>query len=174
MKKADLSESLRKIGIKAGDKLLVHSSFKSLDFEGTPTEVCQCLMEIVTDRGLIMMTTHSFNFINRKAIGAYNKDETPSQTGIIPETFRQMGGVLRSLHPTHSVAAFGRDAQEYIFGHEKLEALGEDTPLYKFSRTDGKILMIGCDLEACTMVHEAEWEARVPYLEINYDPEWGR
>jgi len=33
MKKADLLEALRKIGIKAGDRLLVHSSFKSLDYE---------------------------------------------------------------------------------------------------------------------------------------------
>ena len=174
MKKADLSESLRKIGIKAGDQLLVHSSFKSLEFEGTPIEVCRCLMDVVTDRGLLMMTTHSYNFINRKDISAYNKDETQSQTGIIPETFRQMDGVLRSLHPTHSIAAWGKDAQKYILGHEKFEALGEGTTLFRFARTGGKILMIGCDLEACTMVHEAEWEAQVPYLDINYDPDWGR
>jgi len=174
MKKADLSESLRKIGVKAGDQLLVHSSFKSLDFEGTPTEVCRCLMEAVTGDGLLMMTTHSYNFINRKDIGPYNKDESPAQTGIIPETFRQMDGVLRSLHPTHSIAAWGKDAQKYILGHEKFEALGPGTPYYRYARTCGKILMIGCDLEACTMVHEAEWEARVPYLDINYDGEWGR
>ena len=174
MKKADLSGSLHKIGVKAGDQLFVHSSFKSLDFEGTPTEICRCLMEAVTEDGLLLMTTHSYNFSNRKDISVYDKDETPAQTGIIPETFRQMDGVLRSLHPTHSVAAWGKDAQEYIDGHEKLEALGEGTPLYRFARTGGKILMIGCDLEACTMVHEAEWEARVPYLEINYDAEWGR
>ena len=24
------------------------------------------------------------------------------------------------------------------------------------------------------MVHEAEWAAKVPYLDINYDAEWGR
>ena len=174
MKKADFSESLRKIGIKAGDRLLVHSSFKSLDYEGTPTEVCLCLMEAVTNDGLLMMTTHSYNFINRQEFGPYNKDVSPVQTGIIPETFRQMNGVLRSLHPTHSVAAWGKDAQEFIAGHEKLEAAGEGTPYYRFARAGGKILMIGCDLEACTMVHEAEWEAQVPYLDIHFDAEWGR
>jgi len=174
MKKADLLEALRKIGIKAGDRLLVHSSFKSLDYEGAPTEVCQCLMEAVTDKGLLMMVTHSYNFINRKELGPYNKDVSPVQIGIIPETFRQMDGVLRSLHPTHSVAAWGKDALEFITGHEKLEAAGEGTPYYRFARADGKILMIGCDLEACTMVHEAEWEAQVPYLDIHFDPKWGR
>jgi aminoglycoside 3-N-acetyltransferase len=131
-------------------------------------------MEAVTDEGLLMMTTHSYNFTNRKDIGVYKRDVTPAQTGIIPETFRQMEGVLRSLHPTHSVAAWGKDAQKYIAGHEKHEALGEGTPFYRFARTGGKILMIGCDLEACTLVHEAEWEAQVPYLDIKYDPEWGR
>ena len=34
--------------------------------------------------------------------------------------------------------------------------------------------MIGCDLSACTMIHEVEWEAQVPYLDIHYKKEWGR
>ena len=132
-------------------------------------------MEVVTDRGLLMMTTHSYNFINRKDIGAYNKDETPVSNRNNPRDFQADGWRADGLSIPLILLLPGEKMHRNLLSVMKnYEALGEGTPLFRFARTGGKILMIGCDLEACTMVHEAEWEAQVPYLDINYDPDWGR
>ncbi len=148
----------------------MYSSFKSLEFAGDPEDVCHSLMKAVTENGLVTMPTHSYNFINRKDYGSYDKDISQSRTGIIPEIFRNMKNVHGSLHPTHSVAAWGKRSVDFIAGHELYEAVGKGTPYYKFSKMNGKILMIGCNLEVCTMIHEAEGEAKVPYRDIHYNP----
>ncbi len=174
MKKADLVSALHNNGIIRGTKLLLHSSYKSINFEGAPEEVCQSFMEAVGDEGLLVMPSHSLNFKNYPATkGPYNPGRSPSTTGAITEAFRKMPRVARSLHPSHSVAAWGRGAREFVKGHEKLEPEGAGTPLEKFSRTDGLILMMGCGIGSATILHVAEFMAEVPYLKVHYNPAWG-
>jgi aminoglycoside 3-N-acetyltransferase len=174
MKKEDLVRSLNRIGVRKGDKLLVHASFKSLKFEGTPDDVCGALMETVTESGLLMIVTHSYNFISKKdADKVYDRTKSKSQVGVISDTFWRMKGVERSFHPSHSAAAFGRNARQYLKDHHKGETMGKTGPLYKFAKTGGRILMLGCNLNSCTMIHTAEFLADVPYLGIHYDPSWG-
>ncbi|MFH1074873.1 MAG: AAC(3) family N-acetyltransferase [Candidatus Firestonebacteria bacterium] len=174
MKKLDLISALKNNGIIRGSKLLLHSSYKSIDFEGAPEEVCKSFMEAVGEEGLLVMPTHSLNFKNfPKNNGPYNPGRSPSRVGAITDAFWKLPRVARSLHPSHSDAAWGRGAKELVSGHEKVDAMGTNSPLERFSRTDGKILMMGCKLSSCTMGHVAEWQAKVPYLAEHYDPTWG-
>jgi len=174
VKKSDLISALKNNGINRGSKLLLHSSYKSIDFEGAPEEVCKGFMEAIGEEGLLVMPTHSLNFKNYpKNIGPYNQGRSPSLVGAISDAFWKIPRVARSLHPTHSAAAWGRGARELVSGHEKVDAIGTDSPIERFSRTDGKILMMGCKLNSCTMGHAAEWQAKVPYLSEHFDPIWG-
>ncbi len=174
MKKSDLVSALHNNGIIRGTKLLLHSSYKSIDFEGAPEEVCQSFMEAVGDEGLLVMPAHSMNFKNHpKAKGPYNPGRSPSTTGAITESFRKMPRVARSLHPSHSVAAWGTGARELVKGHEKVDAEGAGSPLEKFSQMESTILLMGCSIQSATIMHVAEWLAEVPYLKEHYDPTWG-
>lgn len=164
MKKADLISALKNHCIAPGSKLVVHSSYKSIDFEGSPEEVCKSFMEAIGEEGLLVMPAHSPIVKGTP----FNPGRTPSEVGAITEAFRRLPRVSRSLHPSHSVAAWGRGAKELTAGHQLVDSEGEGSPFFKFSQTDGKILMLGCTLRACTMGHVAEWVAKVPHLGVPY------
>jgi aminoglycoside 3-N-acetyltransferase len=83
--------------------------------------------------------------------------KTPSCVGIIPETFRKMGGVMRSMHPTHSVCGIGKQAQELLKNHHKDHTpCGENSPFHLLPKVDGWILMLGCGLRPNTSMHAIE------------------
>jgi aminoglycoside 3-N-acetyltransferase len=90
---------------------------------------------------------------------------TATCVGKIPEVFRKMPGVVRSLHPTHSVAARGPLAPWLVDGHERCESpCGPETPYAKILERDGQILFLGTSLESNTAFHTIEAIAGFPYL----------
>ncbi len=89
---------------------------------------------------------------------------TSCWTGRIPETLRQWPGAVRSLSPTHSVAALGPDAQRLLAGHEDCRTpCGTGSPYVKLAEAGGKIVFLGVTLDANTTFHSAEELAGVPY-----------
>jgi aminoglycoside 3-N-acetyltransferase len=76
-----------------------------------------------------------------------------------------MPGVLRSLHPTHSIAATGPCAGHLTAGHELATTpCGEGTPYAKLIDGHCRILFLGTDLDANTIYHSLEAFAHSPYL----------
>ena len=106
----EMEELLRGLGIGAGTRLVVHSAFHSVGyFDGGPENFCRMLCDLVSSEGLVMMP----GLVRYPADGqefTYNPLTTPTNTGILPESFRKMPGVLRSLDPTHSFCAWGKNA----------------------------------------------------------------
>ena len=62
-----------------------------------------------------------------------------------------MPGVLRSLNPTNSFAAWGAASEEYISRHHEVSVMGADSPLGKLERDNGLIVMIECPASATFM-----------------------
>jgi aminoglycoside 3-N-acetyltransferase len=93
-------------------------------------------------------------------------DKTPSRVGLVTEVFRVSEGVKRSKHPTHSICAWGARADELLAGHENTSGAGVGSPLHKAAEAGADVLMIGCDLRTCTLVHVSEAIVRVPYLGV--------
>jgi aminoglycoside 3-N-acetyltransferase len=61
---------------------------------------------------------------------------------------------VRSLHPTHSVAALGHRAREFCAGHESDDSPCSPTSPYgRLLESGGKILLLGVDLTRCTFIH---------------------
>ncbi|MDY7011702.1 MAG: AAC(3) family N-acetyltransferase [Planctomycetota bacterium] len=164
----DIVQAFRKVGLETGESLVVHSSFRSIGpVAGGPETVIRALLDVIGPEGNLMFPT--FNGPST-AQPYFDPDKTPSRTGIIPEMGRNFPGAVRSLHPTHSVAVIGPDAEMLTRGHLDCRAVGVDSPLDRLAKMGGKILMIGVMNNSNTTVHVGEEHAGalkvVPFFNI--------
>ncbi|WP_159887774.1 AAC(3) family N-acetyltransferase [Paenibacillus puerhi] len=160
--KESLIEQLKQLGIDREGTLLIHSSLKSMGpVEGGADTVLDAFTEYMKD-GLLVFPTHTWSYINADNPRFY-VDRSPTCIGILTELFRQRPGVVRSWHPTHSVAALGRDAVEFTSGDHRF-----DTPCARGSAwgklLDRKatILLVGVDLRRNTFIHGVEEWVDIP------------
>lgn len=160
--KNDIINSIINIGIKPTDTLLVHSSMKSIGkVENGADTVLDAFMEYMKE-GLLIFPTHTWKQMNDE-YNIFNPETEPSCVGILSNIFRKRPGVIRSLHPTHSVAAYGTDAVDYTSGEEKW-----DTPCPrggcwgKLYDRKAKILFMGCSLKCNTFLHGVEEWNNIP------------
>ena len=94
-----LTGHLKALGLGSGDWVAVHSSMKSIGWvQGGPLEVIEALVQTVGADGVVMMPL--FVIPDEQLIDLAVK---PTYLGLLPETFRKYPGVVRSMHPTHSV-----------------------------------------------------------------------
>lgn len=81
----------------------------------------------------------------------------PVGMGSVNEYIAQLPNARRSIHPTHSVVAIGKDADFYIKDQEKdPTAFCENSPYYKIIKKRGKLLMFGATMESITLIHAIE------------------
>ena len=118
---AELAQVLHRVGLREGDSTLVHSSFDAFEgFDGKPSDVIEVLKEAIGPRGLLMMPTIPFSGTAidwARSHPLVDLRRTPSRMGLISEIFRRSPDVIRSVHPTHPVAAWGAQAAECVAGH---------------------------------------------------------
>lgn len=157
-----LVKQLEQLGINSQGTLLVHSSLKSMGpVEGGADTVLDAYTAYMKD-GLLVLPTHTWSYIKADNPRFY-VDQSPSCIGILPELFRNRPGVVRSWHPTHSVAALGQDAVEFTKDDHLF-----DTPCARGSAwgklLDRKatILLVGVDLRRNTFIHGVEEWADIP------------
>jgi len=160
VKKQDILLSLDLMDIKKGDVLLVHSALSSIGYvEGGADTVIGALLESVGEEGTIIMSTLT------GWSEPFDADKTPSAVGEITEKFRLRENAYRSLHPVHSVAAIGKYAEYITTGHEKCETgCGVGTPYHKLRDLDGKVMLLGVDMDRNTIMHSLEEEINALYL----------
>ncbi|WP_343634063.1 AAC(3) family N-acetyltransferase [Fluviicola sp.] len=155
-------QQLQACGLKAGDSVLVHSSFSKIGFvAGGPRIIVDALLEVIGAEGNLLMPSspnpgYQLDYIRN--LEQFDVRNDPSKMGAITEYFRKLPGVLRSESPTEPVCCFGPKAEWFTSGH-----LGEETPYTKnspFARlaeANGKILYIGVTLDnAGTSLHVLE------------------
>ena len=161
----DLENDLKNLGIQRSDTLLVHSSMKSIgEVDGGADGVLAVLMAYFKDAGLLVFPALSYRFINAEN-NRFDVKNTPACTGILPELFRNKPGVIRSLHPTHSVAAYGCEAAEFTAGHEKCSTPAPaGSPWWKLLQRKGKILFIGTGISCNTFLHGCDEWLNLPGL----------
>jgi aminoglycoside 3-N-acetyltransferase len=160
--KESLMQDLEKMGIDRRGTLLVHSSYKSIGpVEGGPNTVLDALSEYMSE-GLLVLPAHTWSTINADNPKFYVTD-SPTCVGILTEWFRQRPGVVRSLHPTHSVAALGRDAKQFTSGDEHSETpCGHQTAWRRLLERKATIMLLGVDLRRNTFIHGIEEWADIP------------
>ena len=165
-----LAHDLKTLGVDSGDILFIHSSFKSLGLvEDGARTVVGALEDAVGAEGLILMP--SFNLVEGRAMRmkTWDIDTTPSTVGWLTEFFRQMPDAYRSDHYSHSVAARGKGAEEFVAHHLSREGYkspwdrepwgntyGAHSPMHKAYEANGKLLMLGVDYNTSTYIHFVE------------------
>jgi aminoglycoside 3-N-acetyltransferase len=170
-----LEADIARLGLREGNFVIVHSSFKSLRLAGvTPKDVIGCLLNVLTPSGTLMMPAFSYSFAGIFEVPPFNPPTTPGRlNGILTETLRTYPGALRSAHPTYSVAAIGKHAETVTRNKENAEALGPGSSYHDALKLNARILMLGVGNEFNSMFHTAEALSGVPYNDIPFRECWG-
>ncbi|MFH1613462.1 MAG: AAC(3) family N-acetyltransferase [Planctomycetota bacterium] len=165
--KQDIIKGLKDMGLKAGNSVLVHSSLSSFGYvDGGADTVIDALLETVGKEGTVIVPTLTGSpQLSCKNPPVFDVCNSPCWTGRIPETFRKRTEAIRSLHPTHSVAAIGAKATYFTEGHENcVTPCGENSPYHKLMKSGGYVLFIGVGLGNCTLMHTIEELAGLDYV----------
>jgi aminoglycoside 3-N-acetyltransferase len=177
--RTDLERDLRRLGVAAGDTLIVHSSLKSIGWViGGARAVVAALLSVLSPTGTLVMPAQSGDNsepaywvappvprdwwpLIREHTPAFDPDRTPlRRMGAIADCFWHEPGVRRSNHPLDSFIALGPQA-EAIIACQPLEAgLGEQSPTQVLYDLDAKVLLLGVDYDRCTVMHLAEYRER--------------
>jgi len=160
---SDLRNLLQEAGLSNGTVVMVHSSMDELSRRVpglTPVSFINLLMDLVTTTGTILMPTFPFRGKQSRYVEQqkhFDVRRTPSQVGLITEVFRRMTSVHRSLHPTHSVAAWGKLAIPLTSTHHLGGAFDTFSPFYKMAEHKGLVLGVGTGLrDSFTILHVPE------------------
>jgi len=114
-----------------------------------------------------MTPTFTYSYAGLWDIQPFDPQHSPGLfNGILSETLRKWPGARRSAHPTHSVAAIGRYADELTRNKQQASALGEGSSYGEANRLGARILLLGVGNDRNPMLHYAESVAGVPYLDI--------
>jgi aminoglycoside 3-N-acetyltransferase len=161
--KSEFINMMEDMGIQPDDTLVVHSSMKAIgNVDGGADTVLDAFMEYLEEEGLLILPAHTWKQMG-DSYPVFDPETESSCTGILSDLFRQRPGVVRSLHPTHSVAVYGKRKEEFIKGEEQCNT--PCTPGGCWSRIEeeqGKILLIGVGHERNTFIHAVEEQLNVP------------
>ena len=163
-----LVTSFHEVGIKGGDKVFAHVSMNRMGYiEGGAETVIRALMEAVGSRGSIFMPSFPMvgsmeSYLNSGCV--FDVRQTPSQMGVVSETFRKWEGVIRSLHPTNSVAGWGKDVECFLRDHHKSPTpFGHDTPFGRAAECDDTYVLM-METHIHSLLHHLQERTEFPNL----------
>ena len=154
--RTDIHAFLREAGIRPTDTVLVHTSMRAIgEVEGG----CDGLIDGFTSylsEGLFLVPTHTWGTVGRE-VDVFDVRTSVPNIGALPTVaaFRKDG--VRSLHPTHSVAAFGKDAAAFVAGEERSRTPCPVDGLWaRLYTADAKILLLGVLMNRNTYIHAVD------------------
>ena len=144
-------------GLAADDVVLAHSALRRLGpVDGGADTVIDALLSVVGPEGTVAVPTHTWATVGRNQ-PVFHETLSPSGVGALTDVFRQRPEAVRSLHPTHSIAAIGVRARSLVEGHERDDTpCSPVSPYGRIAEWKGKVLLIGKGLECCTFFHCVE------------------
>jgi aminoglycoside N3'-acetyltransferase len=139
-----LAADLRAAGVREGCPLLIHTSLSAVGrVPGGASTVIGALLDAVGPSGSLVIPTLSYLYTNAET-PTFDVRKTPTNLGTIPETFRLMPGVARSMHPTHSCAAIGPHTLELLGEHRHDRSpVGKNSPFRRVRDLEGQVAFLG-------------------------------
>ncbi len=150
MKRQELEKSLKALGLKKNDIVLLHSSVASLGtVDGGPDAVIDAFLNVLGKNGALIVPVFG-------------------KLGIITELVKARPGAVVSTAPVGTLAGLGGKAAKLLAGHWEAEtAHGEGSPFLKIADAGGYVCLLGVDQDRNTMLHSVEALLRLPYLKTH-------
>ena len=147
---------LQQCGVPRDGILVVHSAIATLSRKGYRAEA---MIEALLDHlaaGTLIMPTMTWRTVTPEQ-PVWDERTTASETGVLSEIFRTRYAPSRSIHPTHSTAGHGKDAEFLLSRHQIGDTPVSPSSPYGLMRDyDTHIMMLGVGLECCTAIHLPE------------------
>ena len=152
----NILDDIKNLGIKKDDKIMIHSSLKKVgQIDGGGDTLLDAFCDYLGESGLLVIPCHTWGTI--KDYDNLFDINLPSNLGVLPNLFRVRKGVYRSMHPTHSMCAFGKDAKAFVQGEVGNDCFcGDNGCMNKLLKMGGKVLLMGVSLTSCTFFHLIE------------------
>jgi aminoglycoside 3-N-acetyltransferase len=138
----ELRSALERVGVHAGATVFLHSAWDEFyNFNGPPVDLVRLLQRHVGAEGTLAMPAFP--------LGVHLEDvfdvrRAPTGAGLIPEMFRRMPGVRRSINPVHSVTAIGPNADFLVRDHHRSETPWDQcSPYARLSDVDAVLVCMG-------------------------------
>jgi len=162
--KTDIHTQLRQMGVSPADTVLMHTSMKAVgEVEGRAEGFLDILIDYFADDGLFLIPTHTYANLNDLSKPTMDMSSSYTCIGLLPSLAAVHPKAHRSLHPTHSMAAFGKRAEEYIAGEESIDTSTHWKGCYgKLYDVGGKVLLCGVGHNRDTYLHSCEERIGVP------------
>jgi aminoglycoside 3-N-acetyltransferase len=161
-----LQEALARALPRQFDALMVHCSYDDLHpmYQQGVNELLTAIRAICGPDRTLMMPAFTYDVPGGDLVKYFESNprfdarRQPSRMGLLSEVFRRTPGVLRSLHPTHSICALGPQAAWLVGEHHfAATTCGERTPFARMAEIDTVILGLGKPYyRVLTQVHAAE------------------
>lgn len=160
--KADIFHLLRDCAIRHDDKVTIHCSLRAIGpMENGADGLIDAFREYLSE-GLFLVPTHTWATVN-KANPHFDVRTSVPCIGTLPRVAAFRPDAVRTLHPTHSLAIFGKGAAEYARGEEHSATPAPmGSCLSRLYEENGKILLVGVGQERDTYLHAAEERFDVP------------
>ena len=158
--KEQLIADFKKLGITTGDHVSVALSLKSIgNIKGGPEEFLDALLTVIGTEGTLMVNTFTRHFPASEISCDYVFDpaSTKPLTGLVPTRFLKLKEMIRSKHPTVSVAAVGKFAKYLTADHD--ENSFHYLPYEKLAKINGKHLFIGINDRLVAVRHQSQLQA---------------
>ncbi len=158
----ELHAQLRKMGFLPSDTVMVHSSLRAIGpVAGGAMGLIDALRTYFS-KGLLLIPTHTWANVNPEHPD-YDASSTEPCIGTLPRIAAFHPDGVRSLHPTHSVAAFGERAAEYVKGEELFHTPAPPEGCWgRLYQENAKILLAGVSQNRNTYLHAVEEMIGVP------------
>lgn len=169
MGKDKLISSLKTLGIKAGDNLLIHSGLLNLGQLGGKSAdenldiIYEALIEVLGSDGTLIVPAFFYEFARWDKPFDINNNEPSASLGAFSNYLMRKPNGKRSLHPLTSLVAVGKNAS-FICEGNCPTSYGVGSAWDKLFELNGKMLFLGVDLSAMTFVHYVEHRVGVPHI----------
>jgi len=178
--RAQLETQCAQIGLSPGDMVMAHASLRCVgEILGGPDVLIDAILQAIGADGTLMVYVGCqlpFDDVGR---GIFDRDaeafilencptfdpttaRASRDFGALSELFRTRPGVVCSGNPGCRMAASGARADWLTQNHPLNYGLGENSPLERLCQAKGKVLLLGSDPDAVTLLHYAEALAPIP------------
>ncbi|MBV7331781.1 AAC(3) family N-acetyltransferase [Chloroflexi bacterium TSY] len=169
-----LAKDLRRLGVREGDCVMLHSSLSRLGYvDGGAETVIDSFLDALGPSGTLITPAFTegawaehLAMPDCRAVcpQTFCPSQSVSHEGAIPNVSLQRPGRLRSCHPTHSWVANGARAKEVLRNNvHSPTPCGRGNPFEALCDLDGCIVTLGVGVNTITLWHYFEDLLDVPY-----------